>query len=175
MGNKAIEAKKLIVKDLKDKIEKSKGMVLYDYRGLTVAEVTELRNKFREAGVEYHVIKNSMLKRATDLLKISGLDTHLAGPTAVAFGYSDPVAPAKVLVEFTKKLKKTQIKTGILDGKLISAANVISLAELPPREQLLAQLAGTLNAPVSTFARSLSGIIAKLGYALNAVAQQKGA
>ena len=176
MGEKAIEVKKLVVMDLKAKMEKSKGMVFYDYRGLTVLEVTELRNKFREAGVEYHVIKNSMLKRAADLLKITGLDEHLAGPTAVAFGFSDPVAPAKVLVEFVKKLKKTtEIKSGILDGKVISVAAVNSLAELPSRQQLLALLAGTLNAPVATFARSLSGIIAKLGYALNAVIEQKGA
>lgn len=175
MGEKAIEAKKLIVEEVRAKMEKSKGMVLYDYRGLTVSEVTELRNNFRAAGVEYHVIKNSMLKRAADILGITGLDAHLAGPTAVAFGYNDPVAPAKVLVEFVKKVKKTELKSGVLDGKVISVAAVNSLAELPSREQLLAQLAGTLNAPVSTFARALSGIIAKLGYALNAVADQKGA
>jgi large subunit ribosomal protein L10 len=175
LGEKAIEAKKLIVDDVKAKMEKSKGMVFYDYRGLTVAEVTELRNNFRSSGVEYRVIKNSMLKRAADTLGITGLDTHLSGPTAVAFGFNDPVAPAKVLVEFVKKVKKTEIKSGILDGKVINVAMVNSLAELPSREQLLAQLAGTLNAPVSTFARSLSAIIAKLAYALNAVSEQKGA
>lgn len=175
MGEKAIEAKKQIVTDLAGKMEKAKGMVFYDYRGLTVAEVTELRNQFRAAGVEYRVIKNSMLKRAADSLNISGLDEHLSGPTAVAFGYNDPVAPAKVLVEFVKKVKKTEIKTGVLNGKVISIASVNSLAELPSREQLLAQLAGTLNAPIAGFARTLSGIISKLGYALNAVKEQKGA
>lgn len=175
MGEKAIESKKQIVEDLKGMIEKSKGMIFYDYRGLTVAEVTELRNKFREVGVDYHVIKNSMLKRAADLMNITGLDEHLKGPTAVAFGYNDPVAPAKVLVEFIKKVKKTEIKSGVLGGKAITPAAVNSLAELPSREQLLAQLAGTLNAPITGFARSLSGIISKLGYALNAVKEQKGA
>lgn len=175
MGEKAIEAKKQIVNDLAGKMEKAKGMVFYDYRGLTVAEVTELRNQFRAAGVEYHVIKNSMLKRAADSLSIAGLGEHLSGPTAVAFGYNDPVAPAKVLVEFVRKVKKTEIKTGILDGKVISIASVNSLAELPSREQLLAQLAGTLNAPIAGFARTLSGIISKLGYALGAVKEQKGA
>ncbi|MGI5848751.1 MAG: 50S ribosomal protein L10 [Christensenellales bacterium] len=175
MGEKSIEVKKRIVNDIKDKMEKAKGMIIYDYRGLSVAQVTDLRNKFREAGVEYHVIKNSMMKRAADLLNLTGLDEHLAGPTAVAFGYNDPVAPAKVLVEFVKKLKKTQIKAGILNGKIIGIDGINSLAELPSREQLLAQLAGTLNAPISGFARSLSGIIAKLGYALNAVKEQKEA
>ncbi len=175
MGEKAIEVKKQIVSDLAGKMEKAKGIVFYDYRGLTVAEVTELRTKFRAAGVEYRVIKNSMIKRAADSLALSGLDEHLNGPTAVAFGYNDPVAPAKVLVEFVKKVKKTEIKSGVLDGKVISIAAINSLAELPSREQLLAQLAGTLNAPIAGFARTLSGIISKLGYALNAVKEQKGA
>lgn len=175
MGEKAIEVKKQIVLDIKEKMERAQGMVLYDYRGLTVAEVTELRNKFREAGVEYKVLKNSMIKRAADMLEIEGLDEHLAGPTAVAFGFEDPVAPAKVLVEYTKKLKKTEIKTGVLDRKVIGLDEINNLAELPSREQLLGMLAGTLNAPITGFARSLSGIISKLGYALNAVKEQKEA
>lgn len=175
MGEKAIEVKRQIVLDIKEKMEKAQGMVFYDYRGLTVAEVTELRNKFREAGVEYKVLKNSMIKRAADMLEIEGLDEHLAGPTAVAFGFEDPVAPAKVLVEYTKKLKKTEIKTGVLDRKVIGLDEINNLAELPSREQLLGILAGTLNAPITGFARSLSGIISKLGYALNAVKEQKEA
>ena len=156
-------------------VEKAQGMVFYDYRGLTVAEVSDLRNKFREAGVEYKVMKNAMLKRAADMLDLSELDEHLVGPTAVAFGFDDPVAPAKVLVEYTKKLKKTQIKTGVLDGRVIGVNEIISLAELPSREQLLGMLAGTLNAPITGLARSLSGIICNLGYALNAVKEQKEA
>ncbi len=175
MGEKAIEIKKQIVLEVKEKMEKSKGIIFYDYRGLNVEEVTELRNRFREAGVEYHVIKNSMLKRAADMLEIKGLDQYLAGPTAVAFGYSDPVAPAKVLVEFVKKVKKTEIKSGVLGTKVIDLNGIQALAQLPSREQLLAQLAGTLNAPITGLARSLSGIICKLGYALNAVKDQKQA
>lgn len=175
MGEKAIEVKKQIVLDIKEKMERAQGMVFYDYRGLTVSEVTELRNKFREVGVEYKVLKNSMIKRAADMLEIEGLDEHLAGPTAVAFGFEDPVAPAKVLVEYTKKLKKTEIKTGVLDNKVIGLDEINNLAELPSREQLLGMLAGTLNAPITGFARSLSGIISKLGYALNAVKEQKEA
>ncbi len=176
MGEKAIEIKKQIVLDLKDKMEKAQGIIFYDYRGLNVDEVTELRNQFRAAGVEYHVIKNSMLRRAADMLEIKGLDECLTGPTAVAFGYSDPVAPAKVLVDFVKKLKnRTEIKSGLLNGKIITVAGIQSLADLPSREQLLSQLAGTLNAPITGFARSLSGIISKLGYALNAVKEQKQA
>ena len=98
MGEKAIEAKKQIVLDIKEKMESCRGIIFYDYRGLNVEEVTELRNRFRAEGVEYHVIKNSMLKRAADMLEIEGLEEYLAGPTAVAFGMNDPVAPAKVLV-----------------------------------------------------------------------------
>lgn len=175
MGERAIEAKKQIVAELAEKMGQSKGIIFYDYRGLNVLEVTELRNKFREAGVEYHVIKNSMLRRAAQQLEITGLDESLAGPTAVAFGISDPVAPAKVLVEFVKKVKKTEIKAGVLGTKVIDLKGIEALAELPSREQLLAQLAGTLNAPITGLARSLSGIICKLGYALNAVKEQKQA
>ena len=175
MGEKAINEKKQIVADIRDMMERAQGMVFYDYRGLNVAEVTQLRNKFREAGVEYRVLKNSMIRRAADMLQIEGLEDHLIGPTAVAFGYQDPVAPAKVLVDFTKNLKITKIKTGLLGKKLIGIDEVKSLAELPGREQLLATLAGTLAAPITGFARSLSGIICKLGYALNAVKEQKEA
>ncbi len=175
MGEKAIEAKKQIVLEIKEKMEQSKGIIFYDYRGLSVEEVTDLRNKFRAQGVEYHVIKNSMLKRAADLMEIKGLDETLSGPTAVAFGISDPVAPAKVLVEFVKKAKKTEIKAGVLGTKVIDVKGIEALAELPSREQLIAQLAGTLQAPISGIARSLSGIICKLGYALNAVKDQKQA
>lgn len=173
MGEKAIELKKQIVLDIKGKMERSQGMIFYDYRGLNVEEVTDLRNKFREAGVEYHVIKNAMLRRAVEMLQIKGLDETLTGPTAVAFGYSDPVAPAKVLVDYVKKIKKTQIKCGLLGKQVIDMGMINSLAELPSREQLLGTLAGTLQAPIAGFARSLSGIICKLGYALNAVVEQK--
>jgi large subunit ribosomal protein L10 len=175
LSEKAIQAKQQVVQDVKEKMQRAKGMIFYDYRGLTVSEVTELRNNFRAAGVEYHVIKNSMLTRAADMLEIKGLDKYLSGPTAVAFGYTDPVAPAKVLVEFVKKVKKTEIKSGVLGTKVVDAKGVESLAQLPSREQLIAQLAGTLNAPISGLARSLSGVICKLAYALNAVREQKEA
>ena len=175
MGEKQIEQKKQIVLDIKEKFERSQSVVFYDYRGLTVEEVSELRNKFREVDVEYHVIKNAMLRRAADMLQIGGLDETLTGPTAVAFGYSDAAAPAKVLVEFVKKVKKTQIKSGVLGKQVIGMDGIQSLAALPSKEELLGRLAGTLQAPISGFARSLSGIICKLGYALNAVKEQKQA
>jgi large subunit ribosomal protein L10 len=175
LGEKAIEVKKQIVLELTEKMQQSKGIIFYDYRGLNVLEVTELRDKFREAGVEYHVIKNSMLRRAADALEIKGLDEYLTGPTAVAFGMGDPVAPAKVLVEFVKKVKKTEIKSGVLGKKVIDVKGIEALAELPSRDQLIGQLAGTLQAPITGLARSLSGIICKLGYALNAVNEQKQA
>ncbi len=175
MSEKAIEAKRQVVQEVVDKMQRAQGMIFYDYRGLTVAEVTELRNNFRAAGVEYHVIKNSMLIRAAEQMEIKGLDQYLSGPTAVAFGYNDPVAPAKVLVDFVKKVKKTEIKSGVLGTKVVDVKGVEALSQMPSREQLIAQLAGTLNAPISGLARSLSGIICKLGYALNAVIDQKQA
>ncbi len=173
MGEKAIAQKKQQVLDIKQKVERSQGIIFYDYRGLTVEEVTALRNNFRESGVEYRVIKNALLSRAFDMLDIKGLDETLTGPTGVAFGYSDAAQAAKVIVEFIKKVKKTQIKAGLLGTKVIDVNGIKSLADLPSREVLLGMLAATLQAPVSGFARSLSGIICKLGYALNAVIEQK--
>ena len=115
--SKNFENKKLVVAEIKQKLENAQSVVLYDYRGLTVAEVTELRNQCRAQGVDYCVLKNTMINLAANELKIEGLDPYLKGPTAVAFGMNDAVAPAKVLTEFVKKVKKTEIKGGVVDGK----------------------------------------------------------
>lgn len=175
MGEKAIKQKELIVGELAEKFQKAQSMVFYDYIGLTVAEVSALRNQFRAAGVEYKVIKNTMLKRAADSLGLSGLDPYLSGPTAVAFSYTDPVAPAKILMDFIKQVKKTEIKSGVLMGRVIDAEGVKALATLPSREELLAKMLGSLNAPATGLVMVLSGTLRKLLYALNAVKEQKQA
>lgn len=175
MGEKAIQEKELIVKDLADKFGRAQSMVLYDYIGLTVAEVTDLRNQFRKAGIEYKVIKNTMLKRTADSMGLTGLDPYLEGPTAVAFSYTDPVAPAKILTDFIKQVKKTEIKSGVLMGNVIDAEGVKALATLPSKEELLSRMLGSMNAPVTGFVIVLSGVLRKLLYALNAVKEQKEA
>ena len=147
----AIEMKKAVVAEIKEKLVNAKSVVLVDYRGLTVAEVTELRNQCRKAGVEYAVLKNTMVNLAAKEAGIEGLEGFLKGPTAVAFGMEDAVAPAKVLTEFIKKTKKTEVKCGLLDGQILDAAGVEALAAIPSREVLIAKIMGSMMSAVSKF------------------------
>jgi large subunit ribosomal protein L10 len=147
----AIEMKKAVVAEIKEKLAAAKSVVLIDYRGLTVAEVTELRNQCRKAGVEYAVLKNTMVSLAAKEVGIEGLDAFLKGPTAVAFGMEDAVAPAKVLTEFIKKTKKTEVKCGLLEGQILDAAGVEALAAIPSREVLIAKIMGSMMSAVSKF------------------------
>ena len=165
--------KEATVKQVLQKLEKSQSVILADYRGLNVQEVTELRKRLREAGVEYRVIKNTLTSRAAKEAKIEGLDQYLSGPTALAFGYKDPVTPAKILATFAKDHKKLQLKGGILEGKTINFNSVKSLAELPSREVLLGQVAGMLQAPMRGLAIVLAGPLRKVAYAVEAVRKQK--
>ncbi|MGI6161948.1 MAG: 50S ribosomal protein L10 [Christensenellales bacterium] len=158
MSVNSIKEKEKIVADMVDKLSRAQGVAFLDYRGLTVAEVTELRNNFREQGVEYRVMKNKMLRRAAEQLGYEELIPHLEGPTAVAFGYDDPVAPAKIMSAFIKKVKKTEIKCGIVEGKVIDAIGVKALADLPPREVLIARILGSITSPISGLARVIDAI-----------------
>lgn len=175
MNDATLKAKEAVVADIKDKFERSQSVVFLDYRGMTVAEVTELRNKLRAEGIEYKVIKNGLLKRAADQMEIKGLDEVLAGPTAVAFGFNDPAAPAKILDETVTKLKKTEIKGGLLNGNYISADDVKGLAKLPSKEELIAKMLGSMNAPIQGLVMALSGIPRNLVCALNAIKEKKEA
>lgn len=173
MNEITINAKKELVSEIQEKFGKAQSVILYDYIGLTVAEVTELRNQMRAANVEYKVLKNTMIKRAADELKIEGLDGYLNGPTAVAIGYDDPVAPAKVLSEFIKKTKKTQIKGGVLGTQVIDVKKVENLAALPSKDELVAKMLGSMNAPITGLVMCMSGVVKSLLYALNGIAEKK--
>ena len=140
------------VAELQALFEKSESVVLTDYRGITVAQDVKLRAKMREAGVEYRVAKNTLIKIASHNAGYDCLDTYLNGPTAIAFA-EDPVAAAKVSGDFIKENKVTSFKGGILTGAFIDAAGIDALAKLPPREILLAQVAGCFAAPMSALAR----------------------
>lgn len=170
----SIEVKTQLVAEIKDKLQSSAGVVLADYRGLTVADATKLRSQLREAGVEYHVFKNTLIRRAADEVGIEGLDSYLAGPTAVAFS-EDPVASAKILSDFAKTTKTFTIKAGVLEGKVVDEAQVKALADLPSREVLLAQVLRGMQAPLAGMANVLQGPIRKLGYALEEVRKLKEA
>lgn len=175
MKEAILQQKQGIVEDIKAKFENCQSAILIDYRGLTVEEVTDLRNKFREAGVEYRVLKNTMIRRAVDALGMEGLDSVLEGPTAVAFGMEDAVAPAKIISEFIKTTNKTEIKAGVLEGKAVDVAAVNALASLPSREVLVAKVLGSMNAPITGFVTALSGNIRNLLYVLNAIGEKKSA
>ncbi|MBQ6595438.1 MAG: 50S ribosomal protein L10 [Clostridia bacterium] len=152
------ELKAAVVADIKSKFDRAKTVVLVDYRGLTVAEVTDLRNQMRQAGVEYCVLKNTMINLAITDMGIDGVKQHLEGPTAVAFGYEDVVAPAKILVEFAKKNKKLTVKCGVSDGGYIDVSGVEALAALPSREVLIARLMGSMMSSVSKFVYCIEAI-----------------
>lgn len=165
--------KEAAVAELREKLGSAKGSVITDYRGLTVKKVTDLRRRLRKAGVEYKVIKNTLASRAAHELDIADLDKYLAGPTAIAFSMEDPVAPAKVLAEFAKDNKELEIKGGLLQGKVIDSEGVKALAELPPREVLLAQVAAGMQAPISGMVQVLSGVLRSFVYALDGYRRQR--
>ncbi|GAE31476.1 50S ribosomal protein L10 [Alkalihalobacillus hemicellulosilyticus] len=153
-----LEQKKQVVSTIATKLRDSKATVVVDYRGLNVAEVTELRKQLREAGVEFKVYKNTLARRATAEAGLTELDEQLVGPTAIAFSEEDVIAPAKVLNNFAKEHEALEIKAGVLEGKVVSVAEVKALAELPSREGLLSMLANVLQAPVRNFALATKAV-----------------
>ncbi|OXS52765.1 50S ribosomal protein L10 [Cohnella sp. CIP 111063] len=157
---KIIAAKQQEVDAIAAKLRESSSTVIADYRGLNVAQVTLLRKQLREAGVEFQVLKNSLVSRAAASAELSDLDAVLTGPTAVAFG-ADAVAPAKILSDFAKKNDALKIKGGIVDGVFYDAAQVKALADLPSREGLLSMLLSVLQAPVRNFALAVKAVSEK--------------
>ena len=169
--------KELVVSELREIVAQSKGAILTDYRGLTVAEVTNLRRKLRALDTEYHVVKNTLFKRALGDKSVPELDALLHGPTAILFARNDIVAPTKAVLDFLKDLKKPDIKIkgGFIDGKVYSIDQVTALSKLPPREHIIGQLIGTLNAPVSQLVGTLDNIIGEFVRTVQAIADQGAA
>jgi large subunit ribosomal protein L10 len=146
--SKAIETKQQVVTEIAEKLRESKSTIVVDYRGLTVAEATELRKNLREAGVEFKVYKNSLTRRAAESVEMAGLNEFLTGPNAIAFSNEDVIAPAKVLNDFAKDHEALEIKAGVIEGKLVSLDEVKAIATLPSREGLLSMLLSVLQAPM---------------------------
>ena len=167
--------KQSTVAELTEKLSQAKGAVLINYRGLTVAQDTKLRRKFRENGVEYRVIKNTLTRIAAKQMGIEGMEPYLEGPTAMAYSAVDPVAPAKIISEFIKesRLQNIEIKAGLVEGKVIDANGVKALANLPPREVLIAQVLAGFQTPIVGFVNVLQGTIRNAVYVLDAIRQQK--
>ncbi|MFD2729726.1 50S ribosomal protein L10 [Enterococcus camelliae] len=162
MSEAAIAKKAAIVEEVTEKFKASSSVVVVDYRGLTVDEVTRLRKQLRDANVEMKVIKNSILTRAAQAAGLEGLEEVFTGPTAVAFSNDDVVAPAKIIDEFAQDAKALEIKGGIIEGKVSTLEEITALAKLPNREGLLSMLLSVLQAPVRNVA-----------YAINAVAEKE--
>ncbi|MEW6426239.1 MAG: 50S ribosomal protein L10, partial [Bacillota bacterium] len=141
------EEKQKVLAELKEKFQASTVAVLTDYRGLDVAAVTVLRRRLRDSGSELKVAKNTLAKLAAREAGLQGLDVYLEGPTAIAFGFADPVAPVKILTEFMRDFKQLEIKGGILEGKAIQEKEIRRLADLPSREVLIGKVLGGMQAP----------------------------
>ena len=173
MANASIIARKeQQVNEIAEKLQKAQSVVVFDYRGLTVAEVTALRAEMRKAGNEYVVAKNSMVERACEKIGLDeSIKEMLKGPSAFAIGYEDAVSPAKVLKDTVKKLKKCEIKGGIVNGKITDAAGIDALAELPPKEVLIARMLGSMMSPISGLAIVLDQIAKKNGGNTEAAAE----
>jgi len=169
--------KQSLVSELNEKFSKTCCAVVTEYRGMTVEEISNLRNELRKSSVEFKVSKNTLAKIAAKGTSVEGLSSYLEGPTALALSYSDPVAVAKVLTEFTKKQKKGReflaIKGGVLDGKVLSPADIKALADLPSKEVLVAQLLSVMQSPLSGIVGVMQGNLRNLVYALEGIRKKK--
>jgi large subunit ribosomal protein L10 len=149
------QEKEAVVVELRDKLERSKAAILTDYRGLKVMEITELRHKLKEEGVEYRVVKNSLIRLAVKDTEASSLGQYLTGPNAVAFSYDDEITPAKLLLEYAKENQKLEVKAGVVAGRLLLQQEMKELVQLPSKEELQAQLLGIM----STLPSKLLGVM----------------
>ena len=168
--------KQLVITELKDVVAQSKGAILTDYRGLTVAEVTNLRKKLREVDAEYHIVKNTLFKIALGNEAGTQLDTLLTGPTAIAFAKGDVVPTSKAVIDFLATLKKPDVKLkgGYIDGKVYDVASVTALSKLPPKEQIISQLIGSLNAPAANLVGTLNNVIGDFVRTVQAIVDKHG-
>ena len=158
-----VELKQPIVAEISELLNGAASAVAVDYRGLTVAQDTELRKQLREAGVTYKVYKNTLIRRAAEGTDFAALDPHLEGPTAIAVSKEDATAPARILAEFAKKADKLEIKAGVVEGTYYDAKGMQAISSIPSREVLLGRLFGSMKSPIANFARVLNQIAEKQG------------
>ncbi|HEY9439154.1 MAG TPA: 50S ribosomal protein L10 [Streptomyces sp.] len=163
------------VESLTELLKGSPNVFVTDFSGLNVLRMTELRRRLRGAGVEYVVVKNTLAQRAFAANGVHALDEHLAGPTGLVLSGTDAMAGAKVLTDFAREFEKPAIKIGLVDGRRVTPAQVKRLADLPPREVLLAQLAGYIQAPMAQFAGVMNGLLSQMVGALEALRAQRSA
>lgn len=158
-----VELKKPVVEEISANIKDAQSVVLVDYRGLTVEQDTNLRKQLREAGITYKVYKNTMMNFAFKGTDCEGLAPYLEGPSAVAISTTDATAPARVLAKFAKEADKLEIKAGIVEGIVYDAAGIADIAKIPSREELLSKLLGSIQSPITNFARVMNQLAEKGG------------
>ena len=153
-----VELKQPIVAAIAEDVKDAQSVVIVDYRGLTVAQDTELRKQLREAGIIYKVCKNTMMKRAFEGTEFEGLSQYLEGPSAMAVSKDDVTAPARIICKFAKTAEKLEVKAGVVEGKVYDQAGVQALSAIPSREELLSKLLGSIQSPIANFARVIKQI-----------------
>lgn len=158
-----VELKQPIVQEISERIKDAQSVVLVDYRGLTVEQDTQLRRELRQAGVTYKVYKNTMMKRAFEGTACEELSKYLEEPSAMAVSDTDATAPARVLAKFAKTANKLEIKGGIVEGNVYDAAGIGAIANIPSRDELISKLLGSLQSPITNFARVMNQLAEKGG------------
>ena len=167
-----VELKQPIVQAIVDDITDAQSIVLVDYRGLTVAQDTELRKQLREAGIVYKVCKNTMMKRAFEGTDFAQLDEYLEGPSAIAISKDDATAPARIICKFAKTAQALEVKAGVVEGTVYDANGVAELSKVPSREELLSKLLGSLQSPITNLARVLNQLAEQNGAPAEAAAEE---
>ncbi|MDP2646873.1 MAG: 50S ribosomal protein L10 [Desulfobacterales bacterium] len=169
------DQKNKIVEELREKFSRSKVVIVTDFKGLDVEKISDLRRKLRESEIEYKVVKNTLLVRASEGTDIAVIRGSFKGPSAVALSYNDPVASAKILTQYAAKEDKLKIKSGVLNGKALDWNAIKALSDLPSREVLLGQLLSAMNGVPVAFLRALNDIPVRFLNVLGAIARQKEA
>ncbi len=167
-----IEKAKLI-KDLNDKFSRATSVIVTDYKGLTVKDLSDIRTRLRGCSAEYKVVKNTLALRAAEGTDVKNLHDHFTGTTGLVVSYGDIIAPMKAVLDYAGKLEPFKIKAGVLEGSVLSPAMIRDVANLPSREVLLAKALGSMKAPMFGFASTLHGVLRQFVYVINAVKQSK--
>lgn len=159
--SKNLELKKQVVAEIKEKFEKAQSVVVVDYRGLKVEEADALRKAFRDAGVDFKIYKNNLTKIAIEGTPFESISKDLTGPNAIAFGYEDAIAPAKIVKDFAKDHKNLEFKSGVIENKYCDLEAIKEIADIPSRDVLIAKFLGSIKSPISNFAYLLQAIVDK--------------
>lgn len=162
-----------IIDEVTDSFGRAKSVFLADFTGLTVEEMTELRRSFRQAGVEFRVVKNTLARMAAEKSSYGALSRYFEGPTALALAMQDPAAPARIILEYRKKKEKPHVKAFVFEGQMLDPSQLEAIAELPPREVIIGHLLAGLNSPIVRLVGVLQGLLSDLVHTLDAIREKR--